>query len=129
VDDELCVTLQRRFDEEYVRLFGEAAQAVFQSVEIFSIRIDARVELGFAPLTPSNGKEKLHRLAPKETRPVFWPQEADWVPTAVHHADVLEAGVTIEGPAIVELPHTAVSVPAGQRLRRDSMTNLILTRN
>jgi N-methylhydantoinase A len=58
---------------------------------------------------------------------VFWPEEREWLPTAVHDGATLGEGDTIAGPAVVELPHTAVAVPAGRELRRDAVGNLVLT--
>lgn len=130
IGPEQCRELEAEFDREYVRLFGEAARAVFQTVEIFAVRISVRVALGFAPLgKPDLELGQLHLVDVERTRPVFWPQDMDWVPTAVHAGVELTEGATVQGPAIVELPHTGVAVAAGERLSRDGMGNLVLSRN
>jgi N-methylhydantoinase A len=45
----------------------------------------------------------------------------------VHDGSTLTEGDTVAGPAVVELPHTAVAVPDGRELRRDGVGNLVLT--
>jgi N-methylhydantoinase A len=118
--------LARRFDAEYARLYGEGARAVFHAVEVFTIRIAARVALGFAVQPEAQGAGVSGDAVSGQTRDVFWPAERAWLPTAVHRGDAFAGNGSIAGPAILELPHTAVSVPTGQRLRRDPLGNLIL---
>jgi N-methylhydantoinase A len=119
--------LAARFDAEYARLYGEGARAVFQGVEVFTLRVAARVPLGFA-LHPGTETDGARGAAESEqTRDVFWPDERAWLPTAIHHGAALGEDASIVGPAVLELPHTAVSVPSGQRLRRDRLGNLILS--
>jgi N-methylhydantoinase A len=118
--------LAERFDSEYARLYGEGARAVFQAREVFAIRVTARVPLGFAPeVSGSDGDGAAS--AGERTRDVFWPEERAWLPTTVHDGAALAAGDRIAGPAVVELPHTAVAVPSGRELRRDGVGNLVLT--
>jgi N-methylhydantoinase A len=128
VDAGVCGELATRFDSEYARLYGEGARAVFQAVEIFAIRVSARVPLGFSISTPAAASGAPHNdIVAESTRKVYWPQERAWVPTAVHDGADLVVGTSIVGPAMVDLPHTAVSVAAGQRLHRDEIGNLVLT--
>jgi N-methylhydantoinase A len=118
--------LARRFDDEYARLYGEGARSIFQAVEVFGIRVSARVPLAFVPLaTPANGHAP-RMVASDRTRPVYWPEERAWVPTAVHDGSALRPGDTLHGPAVVELPHTTVAVGANHRLTADPAGNLVL---
>jgi N-methylhydantoinase A len=119
--------LAQRFDAEYARLYGEGARAVFQAVEVFAVRVTARVGLGFAPQVGQDGAGAGAELRSEVQREVFWPGVNRWVTTAIHDGGAIAEGDTIAGPAIVELPHTAVAVPDGQRLRHDHVGNLILT--
>lgn len=128
VDEAACVDLEQRFGAEYARLYGEGARAVFQAVEVFAVRITARVSLGFEVAAASNGSpSQSTELSTEETREVYWPKERAWVTTTVHDGATLQAGAYVVGPAMVDLPHTAVSVAAGQRLHRDEIGNLVLT--
>jgi N-methylhydantoinase A len=128
LDESACTGLARRFDAEYARLYGEGARAVFQAVEVFAIRITARVPLGFKVSAPSNGgPPESVEASSDSTREVYWPKERAWVTTAVHDGADLRPGSYVVGPAMVDLPHTGVSVAAGQRLHRDEIGNLVLT--
>ena len=130
IDGRTGEDLRERFDAEYTRLYGEGARAVFQAVEVFAVRVAARVPLQFAAGSRNGGRPAGAATAePDHTRPVYWPAAREWVETAVHDAHTLEGGATIAGPAVVDLPHTAVCVAAGQHLHRDELGNLILTRS
>jgi N-methylhydantoinase A len=118
--------IARRFDEEYARLYGEGARAIFQAVEIFGVRITARVPLGFVPSNAASANGARRMVAGERLRQVYWPEEHAWVPTAVHDGTALRAGDTLHGPAIVELPHTSVAVAASHELRVDGAGNLVL---
>ena len=127
IDAAACEDLRQRFDAEYARLYGEGARAVFQAVEIFAVRVAAHVPLGFAVAAGSRDGHPRGELEPDHTRRVYWPHESAWVETAVHDGEALGDGASIAGPAVVDLPHTAVSVASGQRLHRDGLGNLVLT--
>jgi N-methylhydantoinase A len=128
IDDTACERLAQRFDEEYARLYGEGARSIFQAVEIYGIRVTARVPLGFVPnldgRPAGNGARRM--VTGDRTRQVYWPEEHAWVPTAVHDGGGLRAGDTLHGPAVVELPHTTVAVAANHRLTVDAAGNLVL---
>jgi N-methylhydantoinase A len=112
-----------------VRLYGEGARSIFQTVEIFGIRVRARVRLGFVPAvgatTTSNGGTRT--VASAHVRQVYWPEERSWVPTAVHDGRDLHPGHRVNGPAVIELPYTTVAVAAGQRLTLDHVGNYVLS--
>jgi N-methylhydantoinase A len=129
LDDTAAVDLARRFDEEYVRLYSEGARAIFQAIEVFAVRVSARVPLGFAPLAGAGRYEDAGRgdRRADSSRAVFWPNTREWVQTAVHHGPSLGEGERVAGPAIVELPHTAVAVAPGSALRADGIGNLVIT--
>jgi N-methylhydantoinase A len=120
------VELAQRFDDEYARLYGENVRSIFQAVEVFGIRVSARVPLDFVPLSqPANG-DGARMVAGERTRQVYWPEERAWVPTAVHDGGALQPGDALLGPAVVELPHTTVAVAASHTLSADRAGNLVL---
>jgi N-methylhydantoinase A len=129
LDAAAAADLQERFDAEYARLYGEGARAVFQAVEVFAVRVTARVPLGFGRQAGAAvGADQGWTAAAAEPaghRRVYWPAERAWIETAIHETVAPEEAVA--GPAIVELPHTSVAVPAGRLLRRDALGNLILS--
>ena len=134
VDDEACERVREAFDAEYSRLYGEGARSIFQAIEIFGVRVAARVPLGFTAgarsaegvSTPGhNGNPTA--ITSERVRPVYWPGDGSWVPTAVYTGAALHTGAVVHGPAVVELPHTTVAVAAAQRLAVDELGNLVLT--
>ncbi len=126
LDDSAAGILAKLFDTEYSRLYGAAARALFQAVEIFNVQVRARIPLKFSQVVkPSVAASPAGSLGGR--RKVFWPGQACWLDTAVHDGNRLVPGVTIDGPAVVELPHTTVPIAPGQVLRRDDRGSLLLT--
>jgi N-methylhydantoinase A len=121
--------LTETFRAQYKRLFGEAALAVFQAIEVFAIRVSARVDLesGSAATAASPGEQAaVTAVEPARFRDVFWPGTEAWRRTAVYEGTP-PAGQRIDGPAIVQLTHTSISVAPGQHLETDSAGNAVLT--
>ncbi len=59
------------------------------------------------------------------TRQVYF--DGDWHVTTVYDGDRLGTDVQIEGPAVVEYPHSGTVLPPGTSAVVDSMDNLIIT--
>ena len=112
IDAQLCAEMARRFTLEYARLYSKAALALFQAVEIFSLRLTARV-VSRAPAPIAQGKSGPE--AATRVREVYWPGYGLRSTTALA-GSLLGVGESVEGPAIVELRHTSVAVAPGQRL-------------
>jgi N-methylhydantoinase A len=129
IDRHTCEQLAARFDQEYVRLYGRGARAVFPAVEIFGIRVRAWVPLEFVPAlggaAPRSGDAPT--IEHDQVRHVYWPHERRWVPTAVHDGRDLRPGQQVSGPAVLELAYTTVAVAANDRVTLDSVGNYILT--
>jgi N-methylhydantoinase A len=126
ITQEVADGLHERFVSEYARLYGEAAVAVFQAVEIFALRVSANLPLGFAALGSSNGQATGGPAAPDGQRDVYWPAAGEWIATDIYSRP-MGTGDTVSGPAIVQLPHTAVSVAPGQTLTADAVGSLVLS--
>jgi N-methylhydantoinase A len=121
-DPDLGASLEAAFAAEYTRLYGASALSGAHVPEIFAVRATATVDLG------ADHESLVAQEAPYErrgSRPVFWPQEGEWLQTAVHQGapPVDEA---ICGPALVQLPNTTISVARGQQLHRDDLGNCVL---
>jgi N-methylhydantoinase A len=126
ITQEVADGLHERFVSEYARLYGEAAVAVFQAVEIFALRVSANLPLGFAALGSSNGQPTGGPATPDGQRDVYWPAAGEWIATDIYSRP-MGTGDTVDGPAIVQLPHTAVSVAPGQTLTADAVGSLVLS--
>jgi N-methylhydantoinase A len=124
VDDAACRQLLEDFDAEYERQFGAFAKALFQAVEVFAVRVEARVPGSVPKVRPAS------RAAPGEPRverQVHWPQDGP-LATPIYDGAALGDDQRIDGPAVVELAYTTVPVAPGQHLIRDAATdNLILS--
>ena len=123
LDDAACGQLLEDFDAEYERQFGAFAKALFQAVEVFAVRVEARVP-GSVP------KVKRARRAatgvPRSERQIHWPGLGS-LATPIYDGAALGDDQRIDGPAVIELAYTTVPVAPGQRLSRDAATdNLIL---
>ncbi len=66
------------------------------------------------------------REARKEVRQVLF-EEHGWIDTPVYERELLNAGSTVEGPAIVEEPSSSTIIYPGQHLVVDAYGNLIIT--
>jgi N-methylhydantoinase A len=122
ITEDTCAQLLKDFDAEYERQFGAFAKALFAAVEVFAVRVEARVpaEVGDAradaPSEPSQ---------PTGVRQVHWPDTGP-TDTPIYDDATLAAGQEIPGPAVIELAYTTVPVAAGQKLTRDTQTDNLL---
>jgi N-methylhydantoinase A len=105
------------FESEYVRRYGSGATAMFESVEVFAFRARASVAAG-VPIPEPVGR----RPAPPETTHVYWPGSG-WTATEVHRG---APGVSVCGPALIELSDTTIAVPPGASLAPGSRNELRL---
>jgi N-methylhydantoinase A len=119
---EWTTELPSRFTDAYSQLYGSGAVSLFHGIEAFTLRVRARVASGARPQSQSGGSTRSHHA----TKEVFWPDQMEWVTTSLWDGSDLAADCEVGGPAIVQLPHTSVSVPPGQRLTRDALGNLLL---
>jgi N-methylhydantoinase A len=116
------------FDAEYQRLFGRGTGLRDAGVELTTCEVQAsgvvsRLELKQVTES-SNGARS---AASSSSRSVYWPETRSRDDTPVFRQESLGPGSTVEGPAIIELPTTTVTVRPGQRLAVDSMLNYFIT--
>jgi N-methylhydantoinase A len=64
----------------------------------------------------------------REIRRVFLPQQREWAEIPVIDEVHFPAGITIEGPAIIDENDTTIYVPPGTTAARDEYSNYVLTR-
>jgi N-methylhydantoinase A len=114
--DGLAGRLAVQFTQEYARRYGASAASAFQAAEIFALRVRARVPAAVRTITATAAPAP--DTAPG-TVPVFWPDAGELLTTAVYDGGGVARAGAITGPALVELPHTTVAVPAGASLTAD----------
>jgi len=100
--------LAQQFKDEYHRQFGLVSD---DDVEVVQLRVRA-IAAQARPPTQAAGQWSLRSVGTKQVHFV-----ADQ-PEAVGHAELVEGPGTTEldGPAVVDLVHTSVTVPAGWRV-------------
>ena len=115
------------FRSTYDSLYGSGAGDVSQGIELFSLRIRATAHLRKPEqvFQKSSGKS-ISKVAHLGSRNIFWPDIMEKVSSEVFDGRYLEDGNRIDGPAVVELPHTSVAVGQGQTLICDSSGNMVL---
>jgi N-methylhydantoinase A len=124
VDEATCAQLLKDFDTEYERQFGAFAKALFQAVEVFAVRVEARVPGSVREVSPA---ERAAQAQPAGEREVHWPEHGV-LSTPIYDGATLGDDQQIDGPAVIELAYTTVPVAPGQRLIRQAATdNLLLS--
>jgi N-methylhydantoinase A len=113
-DDAAAAAALDAFDRRYDELFGEGAGFRAAGVELLMLRVtaighDEPLELQL--VEPQAGGES---KAYSGTRSVAW-ADAGEVETPAYDGRLLRSGAVLDGPAIVQLPHTSVVVQPGDR--------------
>lgn len=116
--------LREAFEREYARLYGKGALVLLQDVELFGLRTRLSRAQGVAIMADAGPRGE---SSPHETREVFWPTQMDWIETPVRDGRLVRGGDRIDGPAIIELPHTSVALAPGQMLEVDPVGNYVVT--
>lgn len=115
VDDAGASQLLDAFDRRYDELFGEGAGFRAAGVELLMLRVNAIGRNEPLPLrAPEVDVEADAADAFVATRQVAWNSRRP-VDTPTYDGDRLAPGVVLDGPAIVELPHTSVVIEPGDR--------------
>jgi len=129
IDSKTTAAIISDFERQYARLYGEGARVVFQSVEVFAIRLKIVSALGCKIVAQSQADSRwaTATAATPVQHEVFWPLLMQRMSTAVVDGSSLTPQSIVNGPALVELPHTMVAVAPGQSLTPDRFGSLVLS--
>ena len=103
--------LVTRFGAEYERLYGEGTGYPAAGVALTSLSVTARSQHDSSDWSYSCSIDGRGPTTIKSERPVVWyelggqPQ-----PTPIYDGRFLEPGVSVLGPAVIELPNTTIAV-------------------
>ncbi len=122
ITETTCAHLLTDFNAEYERQFGAFAKALFQAVEVFAVRVEARVPGDVRDVRAQPPDEPAQ---PRSARDIHWPGHGQRR-TPIYDGTALTGDQTITGPAVIELSYTTVPVAPGQRLTRDARTDNLL---
>jgi len=117
VDDVLAMI--EVFSKTYASRFGAGASAPEAGIKIIAVRVLAWVKAEKIPLAGQNGAAECHPAASGSRIAHFWTHDQP-VETAIYRWTDLKAGAVIDGPAIVEAPHTTFVVEPGWDFRLGS---------
>jgi len=111
-----------RFIDRYEEIYGSGTGFAGAGTQIGLLRVDARGRVA----TPALPRLGAAAAVPPSAREVFWSETAAFEETAIHAADGIRTGMAIAGPAIVELPSTAVAIPPGSRAEVDAYGSIVI---
>ena len=124
IDAAWGVALKDDFEATYEQVFG--AGSGYSGTDVIITALRTVVEVEQAPMVLTRQSAATNQASQPTTRPVFWRELDDWRETAVWQGDELPTDVEIEGPGIVEYPHTTLVIRPDQKFFRDQQGNIIL---
>lgn len=118
-----CDEFMRRFGEAHEREYGYTVDD--RGVQIINCRLQAVGQVIKAPLAPRHVDGSLERARMGERRSYFG-ATAGWLESPVYDRDLLPAGTTFTGPALVEEMSSTTVIGPGQHVTVDAYGNLII---
>ncbi|MFO7925613.1 hydantoinase/oxoprolinase family protein [Natronomonas sp.] len=112
-----------RFEEKYEELYGEGAGASESGFELVAVRIDG---YGYTTKPKLGQTDTGGSTTSDSVEEVFWPRESTHLETDIYYEDGITSGGSIEGPAVIRLENTTVSVPPNDRCQIDSYGNFVI---
>jgi N-methylhydantoinase A len=120
--------LLAEFESLYAQRYGPEAGYREAGIEVLRQKVKAvglLPQIALAELPQS--AERTPERAMKGRRRVYWWEMEEFADTPIYDADRLVRGAEINGPAILELPHTTVPVRPHQSATVDRYGNLVVT--
>jgi N-methylhydantoinase A len=127
-DESTIEELISAFDAEYARLFGESGYAE-AGYAMTAMRVRARASKAQLTIRPNGndaGAVDSATAVKGERGVVFFENGLERVATPIYDGALFTAGMSIEGPAIVEFTDTTVVVRFGQRASLDEMGSIAI---
>jgi N-methylhydantoinase A len=127
LDEAALAALTDVFDAEYQRLYGRGTGLRDAGVEVTTCRVHASGVVSRLELKEAGEAGKAQPVS--ASRSVHWPELGRRETTPIFRQENIAPGSSVEGPAIIELPTTTVTVRPEQTLTVDSMLNYFITQN
>ncbi len=114
--DDLIAT----FEDAYAKMYASSARSPEFGYLVTHVIVHGTVDVE-KPALPQL-EEQPGTPAPKAMRPVHWGRASgeSFIETQIFQLEAIEAGNTIDGPAIVEHSATTFAIPPGRSARLDS---------
>ncbi len=110
IDDVLAMI--EVFSKTYASRFGAKASAPEAGIKIIAVRVLSWVPAEKIPLAGHNGAKEYKPKASGSRTCHFWTEEQP-IDTPIYRWTDMKAGAVVDGPAIVESPHTTFVVESG----------------
>jgi N-methylhydantoinase A len=122
LDKTLKPQLVKSYERDYAAAFGRTIPGLDVEIMNWTLRLAATAE----PLPPCPPAREQRPAKPRQTRPVFAPDELVLQDAPIFHRDDLAAGDTFAGPAVITEIETTTIVPKGFRARIDPLGSIVL---
>ena len=128
IDDAAVEVMAASFEKRYAELFGEGSGLAEAGIQMITYRVRGVGLLSSRPRPVEHKRADSPDAsdAIKARRPVFLNVERGFEDTAIYDYDQLRAGHVLSGPAVIEVPTTTVTVPAGREARVDDYGNITI---
>lgn len=113
-----------RWEDRYESLYGEGSTYAPVPVELVTQRMIGAVETQDPALGGTTAADGDARI---DTRAVYWPAPGERVETTIYDGEALAAGTEFDGPAVIQLPDTTVTVRPHQRASIDDYRSVHIT--
>jgi len=124
LDAAAALSIRRRFDSEYTRLYGMALDDY--PVQVLNWRVLVTAPGARVDLRGSFDGARLSGPALRGHRAIYLPQSRAFAEVPVYARYRLADGAVIEGPAVIEEGEATTLLWPGDRLTVDAQRNLIL---
>jgi N-methylhydantoinase A len=125
LDEADAAAQVERFIARYEEIYGRGSGFADAGSQIGLVRVRARGRVA----TPELPRAATDAAEAPTARDVHWGGSPGFLPTAIHGTGAVAAGLAVEGPAIVELPSTAIAVPPGSRAAVDEFGSIVIERS
>lgn len=124
IDDVATATLLANFDAAYEQRYGAESRYAEAGYALTEIKVRASVDWE----SPSIAKDApvKGRPEPRSTRQVYWQEFGHKSETPVFAGGSLKSGHEIEGPAVLEYPHTTIVVRPDQLATIDPIGSVVI---
>jgi N-methylhydantoinase A len=128
IDDEAVALMAKAFEQRYAELYGPGSGMSEAGLQIITYRVRGVGRLTFQPTLPAQPPADSPDAggAIKARRRVFLEVARGFEDTAIYDYRSLRPGHRLPGPAVIEVPTTTVTIPAGRVARVDELGNIRL---
>lgn len=123
-DDLALDQILTNFDEAYTKRYGKGSSYAEAGYALTEVRVRGTVT--WDRPTVRHNEPTQEPLQPASHRDVYWQELRAAVPTPIYAGDDIRTGHRIEGPAVIEYPHTTVVVRPDQTASIDAVGSVVI---